>query len=89
MCILNANCELLIHVPSLCTAKDFISLSIFLAMDSLLKSPPLLHSLPNLFPPIICLLSLLPVLLHIFSFAPFTFFHPALPFLPSLDLTAA
>lgn len=85
ICILNANCEVLIDVPSLCTAKDFISLSIFLAMDSLLNSPlPLHHPLPNLFPPIICLLSLLSVLLRIFSFALFTFSCPALPFLPSL-----
>lgn len=51
-------------------------------LDSLL---PLLHPLPNLSRPIICLLSLLSVSLHTFPVALLTVSHPALPFLLPLD----
>lgn len=84
MCILNANCEVSIYVPSLCTAKDFISLSIHFPCYGWI-----LHFLS--FTP--CLTSFVPssvysafsLCLCIFSQLPFSLFsHPALPFLPPL-----
>lgn len=74
MSILNANCELLMHVPSPCTAEDFISWSIHgPAVPESSASSAWPSSSSHLFtqPP--------PRASAFFSFCPFHFFfHPAL-----------
>lgn len=84
MCILNANCEVLIYVPSLCTAKGFISLSIHFPcygwiLHFLSFTPCLTSFLPS------SIYSAFSVSLHIFPTAPFSLSRPTAPFIPSLS----
>lgn len=87
MRILNANCEVLICVPSLCTAKGFISLSIhFPCYGWILHFLSFTTPSPNLFPPPICSLSLLRPCISSQLPLFLCLSHPALPFSSSSPL---
>lgn len=83
ICILNANCEVLISVPSLCTSKGSISSSIFPVMAEFSTSFSVRshHPPSHLFPPPPSVYSALLCL----SAALFSLSHPSLSFLPPLS----